>query len=1133
MATTTGEFKAFSCRDAIHHLCKRSRQKTSYVEKELDYVLNQGLLEVLKSHIYVVFELIKLCKVPICIIGRKQNTDRTRYACLLDVTKLDNSFPRQAKVPPLYWILDMETGVFLKETTKMQKIPILNYYNRKYSGLKASLWDILQLSNMDNVPEPQNAFELKQTLEKYNLLSQTNVYYCISLVPQQEMPWVMGHFDSLVAPLCFLAYTKPDLTVGYAFRQPKNISHHSLPIFEEKREFEDCPEPDANTSNRRVSVNVKMTSLLLAYKLGLCHYQDMIDMSNALSQCVGAIWVTFDEERHIRHALYKDYCTEKMIELKCSNNCEWNVKAWSDFFKFIQTRAQKIKENKEAILSLLLEKLKPFASVTVRSLWSQCIGHLKSVINKFKVFVFCHDDTVLHHLKVPIAGVFRSPKSKGVFVHTLANHTITALTTSTVVFINLAEYFNYNGKTFQPYCDDDVLWKVAQNWLSHRGEDSLTSWWNPELKHKISSIKNQPKIFGETCYAYVKTRSQRNALAILDLWYALTHFMVTHFSYDLAAQSHQSLSKMSFDIVWLSYAEEAGPFAHALENLHPHSVFKLRPWCKGGFSYSFEGYLKKGLPMQEEKEEAKSIRELDISSAYGYSGMSMSTAKGFGIAFGENVKIQKRHRSFEYRATMYTIFKISILEGKSIRSVFSNYSPLGLVYIGKHAIDLVVVLQDNTFRLIQFDGHFCHGDYTRPHCPSLSRYANDKTRAQCEQQTIERDETILNWLMSVNNPNSTYEVITDCCHSEYSNANLAKAFNLYHPLKDMVQGLDKLDGTIQCVDFSQITFLAIVTGHITKNHHHLEFGPIFVTGDEANQPTITGGKLLLTSNYYQYLTQYFGFQITSIEWIIYYKLCDDLPKVFKKLVSMRNEVLKGSSKDALLKTIVNYACGYFGLNHSKQAKMTARIAYKLPKRFNIYKDDVTPLDPFGMQPLLLIQSYSRTKQNQYLCKTPLVLFIQIIEYGKLRLNKVIQCLQWHLRPTAMHILYSNVDNIIVALSEDNFFAALKDSTYDGKISFSLEWNTFFGKGPGMLKQEWCHSADEDWKFVSPCRMFHVVLTKQEEESHHKSTFFTGLPSLEAFKIAMAVLKKQNIQVVQEKKKDKLASTDTHLVTYNF
>ena len=407
--------------------------------------------------------------------------------------------------------------------------------------------------------------------------------------------------------------------------------------------------------------------------------------------------------------------------------------------------------------------------------------------------------------------------------------------------------------------------------------------------------------------------------------------------------------------------------------------------------------------------------------------------------------------------------------------------------------------------------------------------------------------------------NMTYEVLTDCCHPEYSRDNLEKVFYMYHPLKDMVRGLDECSAAkanLDSIDFEEVTFLAIVEGHATR-HLDREFGPIFVTDDEHNRPTITGGsRLLLTADYYRYLKNNFGFNVVRIEWIIYYKRCEDLPKVFRRLIMMRNAVEASSPKDAFLKTIVNYACGYFGLNTGRrQSKMTARIAYKLPRRFNIFKDDVTPLDSFGPDThLMLVQSNSpKRKQQQFACTTPLVLFIQIIEYGKLMLNRAVQCLQCHIRPTAMHILYSNVDNMILALADDDMYSPslLHDSTTRSK--FVEDWrhykscaynninynnNIWNRSSPGKLKEEWCHtSSTSGWKFVSPCRMFHVLLTSQSGSgsnvSHHKSTFFTGLPTQEAFNIAMAVLRKQRIQLVQQKKHAKLVSTDTHLVTYNY
>lgn len=1128
------QYTPFSCRDAIRHLCKRSNKSEKKVTRALTDFANETLLSLFKYHYYALFELVKLCQISLCIIGKKCNANhRNVYGCLLDTRYLVNVFPPSK---PVYWIIDMDTGVLLKETTKRKKIPELQMYREKLLGLKASLWDILQIPGMENVSEPQSASDLKKVLQKNNLLSTTNVLFCISIVPQQEMPWVIGHQDSATAPLCFFAYTLADLSVGYAFRQPKKITPHSMSMNFDIEEETHQNVPDPSTLNRRLSVNIKMSGLLLAYKLGACQLEEIQQLSMALAQCVGALWVTFDEERHIRHAVYKDFFSKHSAEIKCQGDSE---KEWTRFFKQIQMSAKVMKKEKEHLLAPLVLKLMPFGFPAIKSPWSQCLQQLRLVISKHKVFVFCHDDTVLHHIKAPIAGVFHTLHSKGVSITTLANYTITSIGTSSVVFINLAEYFNYSGKVFQPYLDDDVLWQVAQDWLSHDGDDSLTAWSHPELKHSTALLKHHPKMFGQSCITYTLQRALRNAHIIIKLWCALTHHTLEQFSYDLASLSHQSLSKISYDIIWLSYAEQAGPLAHSLENLHPFTVYKLRPWCKGGFSYSFQNYLKMGQALSPGKEGAKSIRELDLCSAYGFSGMTMKSAKGFGIAFGDNIQTQKRHKSFEYKATMYTIFKLSVLEGKCIKAVFSNYSPLGLVYIGKHALDLVVVTTDNHVMLYQFDGHFCHGDYNHPNCPSLENYANKTSRLECEQKTQARDETILNWLMKTSIAQSSYQVLTDCCHPEYSKKSLDRAFQHFNPLHELISGLDGLDGSIKSADLSKVTFLAIVEGHTTLGPQEqlAEFGPIFVTEDETStthhQHSVHGGKLLLTRDYYIYLRDTFGFQISHIEWIIFYKICTDLPMVFQKLVTLRNQAGKKSSKDAFYKTINNYACGYFGLNSSKHARMVARIAYKLPKHFNIFRDDVTPLPSFGHQNLLLVQSFFKNKRTQYECKTPLVLFVQIIEFGKQTLNRAVQTLQKHIRPTAMQILYSNVDNLILALAGDSLADVLKLPSLEGQQQFFREWSPLSGNLPGQLKEEWCHTSSELWRFVSPCRMFHVLLTQEDKESHHKSALFTGLPTEEAFKVAMSVLKKQHIQIEQEKKRAKLVGTDTHKVIYNY
>lgn len=348
----------FSCHDAINLLCKRSRRSTKPIVNELSSYLNIPLISLYKSNFYVLFELVKLCGVSLCIIGQKTFPTRKKYACLLDMRYIDEFFPLTR---PVYWLIDQNSKKLLTETVKSKKIPTLNSHVKRLGRLKSSLWDILQVKNNETVPEPQNGKDLKQVLEKYNLLHSTHVSFCISISPQHDILWIKGHTTSPVAPLSFFAYTKHDLSIGYTFRQPKHLTHHSLDPSKnqskygksdedsikpkadkddkvEEEEENDLP-PDPNTANRRISVNVKLTGLNLAHTLGICTHDEMVTLSHSLAQCAGAMWFTCDEKIHIRHAVYKDAEFNKVIEIPCGQKD--NTIAWTFFSKLLKKEVKK------------------------------------------------------------------------------------------------------------------------------------------------------------------------------------------------------------------------------------------------------------------------------------------------------------------------------------------------------------------------------------------------------------------------------------------------------------------------------------------------------------------------------------------------------------------------------------------------------------------------------------------------------------------------------------------------------------------------------------------------------------------------------------------------------------------------
>lgn len=103
----TAKYAPFSCRDAIYHLCKRSRQNETFIKKELQSFLHESFVDLWKNHFYVIFEIVKLCQVPLCIIGKINNSQRSQYFYLLDVRHIDIGGAK-SRVQPLFWNIDIQ-----------------------------------------------------------------------------------------------------------------------------------------------------------------------------------------------------------------------------------------------------------------------------------------------------------------------------------------------------------------------------------------------------------------------------------------------------------------------------------------------------------------------------------------------------------------------------------------------------------------------------------------------------------------------------------------------------------------------------------------------------------------------------------------------------------------------------------------------------------------------------------------------------------------------------------------------------------------------------------------------------------------------------------------------------------------
>ena len=1113
---TQGTMSPFLCHDAIKQVFKWRRNGIKKFTQQFSAILDQPVVDLVKSNFAAIYQLSVQSGTRLVII-EKQNNHMKRL--LVDLRHhQDISFTKNV----LYWLIDINTKELLLQTQDPNRLPKVIEQHKS---------ETFQL--FPDGENPQTLDELRTTCSKYNLLKNTHVWFQVCFSNNCLMPWLIEEHNFEPPKYEVVAYCKSDLTIGYRFKEKvKKNKKTFMPGWMLQDEEDDIP--TLEHANRRSSVNVKLTGLNLALCLNVINHEEFKAISLALSRTCGAIWLSFDDQNHPRHIVYLDSCNHEFkADFKC-NDAIYTDLQWNQFFNAVEKAAEILKNKKTDILYPIMSKLEPFVKSRFSNPFEKCFKQLKLIINKHRIFTFCDDDQSLHAIKGPLAGWLGKKNAKkygkGVSLKTMANYSVTALYSPTFVYINLSTYFNYKMSTFNHTKDDAVLWELGQQW--HSLEDSSLEWPSPIIKHSATTLKHQPKVNGTPMLTYLKTRGLRNTNLIIHLWESFTEYYMTSFNYDVSSSLHTSTSQVAFNIVWNRMREKSGPLCHALEQMHPHTEYILRPFCKGGFSYSCMDKVFQGEPLAEGMEIASSIKEFDLTSSYGFSGKSMSAAKGFGVSFSpEYGRTGNRHVSFEYMATMYAIYKM--MQVKPIHSVYSNYSPLGTFCVGKYPIDLVVIFQDTSIELIQFDGHYVHGHYSDPTCmPDQDSYVNGKTRQECEAKTETRDKHITNWMVRMNSfrtPTSQlhYSVIRDCCSKNFSRQKLKEAFNTIPELHQLVSGMDKLNGSLDCLDLQDYTFFAIVKGKCLQVPNHL--GPIFSTNHL--HPTMSEGRMLLTSDYYAYLKKEFAFQVESIEWIIYYKRCHVLPTVFEELLQLRQQNANIKSKSGIVKSIINYACGYFGLNSDKTVKTVARVSHRGPQRFNMFVHQVEPLKEVcnGFD-ILIIKTFKKPNAKKYLSVMPFVLFVGIVEYGKLRLNQALQCLQTYMRPTSFRLLYSNVDNLVFAQSTDTFKEAFRHPHM--QIPFEFESSEFFGSEPGQLKLEWEMNSSTGWKFVSPMKMFYSVTAENNDmQGFSKTCAYKGLDNSEAFQVALNKLHHISVYIEQMRRVDKLANTAMKPVVY--
>jgi len=129
----------------------------------------------------------------------------------------------------------------------------------------------------------------------------------------------------------------------------------------------------------------------------------------------------------------------------------------------------------------------------------------------------------------------------------------------------------------------------------------------------------------------------------------------------------------------------------------------------------------------------------------------------------------------------------NLSDADDIRTVYSNFSPMGLFYVDKYPADLVIIYNDGRIDIYQFDGHYVHG--CTQGCVH-KRYINNQTREQVCAKTEKRDAVFEQWIGSHRGQSARYIVISDCHTAGYTPWSLEKSFRTHAKLAHLLKAIN-------------------------------------------------------------------------------------------------------------------------------------------------------------------------------------------------------------------------------------------------------------------------------------------------------------------------------------------------------
>ena len=1136
-----------------------------------DPLFQELALTVLRKHHSWVYELQIKYNVAFVVVYRTKG--RGVYTIVYDGSRL----PNEQKA--VCWIVSLLPGGVVKKKKGLESLPNCLRFSPKYVHPEKDLAALLNISDSQR-ESPQDYAATKAWLEHFNLLDKVTIMYCTSLLPRKlHVNWIYGDSTFLLE-----AYLGPDGKLAFALYKPtvakRSVSLKTLPVSPPAQ----IPlnTPSKNAQNMSGAVSTQLQGLTSAYFLGLISENKLLKLAgHKLNKLFGALWFHLDDKENIRHVAYSDGHLDgnKTFEIfppQCDGGPNKTQQlSWQKFFDFLWQRHLKLCDIKKLYLSKLLRRTtRQFThQQDLTSKQSTCLKQLQKFVSKTRIILFSNRDTELHAFKLPFAKFVADKEKKSLALKTNDKNTIVSLVSSFMQIDNVAPFFAVMPQSTdnsQQQTDVEFL-NTVKGWLHSRDVFEVSP--NLPISSELSKMEKQKVLLGDndahdkevkTMLGYVHRRGRFLVTMLHTLFEHFCRYILDKFRIDLHTWPVASLTSLAFQVVWVRYTILGGPLVHAPEKTKPFYDQLLRNHSRGGFSWSLAGHIESGDALGGDGETAQTVCELDICSSYGYAASQMACPGGFCVGFMDNPDAgvpclnrsdNFRHNRFEFRGTYKMIYDLS-LTGADIVAVYSNYHPLGIFYLGKYPIDLCIITKNAGHFLIQFDHMYTHG--CKHGCPGCYKYAGKKTRDEVQEQTRIRDEAIQQWVDRVNSgmgkskdcrQTFTYAVVSECHTEGYSTKALEECFQVGQPLHFLIapylalpfqmmaggkQELHQLPPTLTYIMFCQ--------GHVVDPQ-----GRLFVWTEEGKQDfapsTLPGKEMMLTRAHYEYLCREHNFQLDTIQALLFYKTDSVLPKVFEELTRDRYSSLHSASKINVIKCLINFACGYFGYNANKKKGPNANKKW-LVTGINIRRPSVSMFALNYAGDFNQETFYTKTQLAQLPRRTgrtvkPLLfakcnnaalpIFCTIIDLGKLRLAQCFLFIQRVTRPGSVQLLYSHIDNMILATSRPRF-EQLVDSAQlayyqDHRDEFFVPDNAAV-PSPGQLKIEF-NMTGHGWKFASPYSCFYGLIG--DEAAFSKTSGLNNLSAAESYHCAVNLLNQMPVTLTQQRRVDKTANTQLHTV----